>query len=44
MPYMRLFLSTRLPIRNTASKTIASTAGLRPKNSACTAIVCWYSA
>ena len=29
-----LFLSARLPIRTTASSTIASTAALRPKNSA----------
>ena len=29
-----LFLSARLPMRTTASSTIASTAALRPKNNA----------
>ena len=35
-PRMTLFLRERLPIRMTASRTIASTAAFRPKNSAAT--------
>ena len=33
---MMLFLSARLPMRTTASSTIASTAAFKPKNNACT--------
>ena len=36
MPTMTRFFSARRPIRTTASSTIASTAALRPKNSAWT--------
>ena len=36
IPTMTRFLSARLPIRTTASSTIASTAAFRPKNSAWT--------
>ena len=42
--YIVGFFKTRFPMRSTASNTIASTAGFRPKNNACTATVCWYSA
>ena len=36
IPTMTRFLSARLPIRTTASSTIASTAAFRPKKSAWT--------
>ena len=36
-PTIARFLSARRPMRTTASSTTASTAALRPKNSACTA-------
>ena len=36
MPTITRFLSARLPMRSTASSTMASTAAFRPKNSAWT--------
>ena len=36
MPTITLFFSARLPMRMTASSTMASTAAFRPKNSAWT--------
>ena len=36
MPTITLFFNARLPMRMTASITMASTAAFRPKNSACT--------
>ena len=41
---MTLFLSARLPIRHTASITMASTAALSPKNSAATTPILPYAA
>ena len=35
MAIMTRFFSARLPMRRTASSTIASTAAFRPRNSAC---------
>lgn len=40
MAIMTPFLTTRLPMRSTASSTVAMTAGLSPKKTACTTSVC----